>query len=84
RDRARYTPLPAGPLPASLLALLRRLETADGDSERAIHDCLVELGETAWAAPLHASLACVRSFDFDAARRLFPDHGTTHILDERS
>ncbi|MEF8714399.1 MAG: ATP-binding protein [Accumulibacter sp.] len=81
---ALATPLPAGPFPASILALLRRLETADGDSERAIHDCLAELGETAWAAPLHASLACVRSFDFDAARRLFPDHETTHNLDERS
>ena len=78
------TSLPAGPLPASILALLRRFETADGDSERAIHECLAELGETAWAAPLHASLACVRSFDFDAARRLFPDHETTHTLDERS
>ncbi|MBL8407469.1 MAG: response regulator [Candidatus Accumulibacter sp.] len=81
---ALATPLPAGPLPASILALLRRLETADGNSERAIHDCLAELGKTAWAAPLHASLACVRNFDFDAARRLFPDHETTHNLDERS
>jgi CheY-like chemotaxis protein/signal transduction histidine kinase/HPt (histidine-containing phosphotransfer) domain-containing protein len=90
-DAADGTPLadlaappPAGPPPASILALLRLLETADGDSERAIHDCLAELGETAWSATLRATLARVRNFDFDAARRLFPDHETASNPDGTS
>jgi PAS domain S-box-containing protein len=73
-----------GPQPARISALLRLLETSDGDSAQAIENILPELQGTPWSPRLHSALERVRSFDFDGARRLFADDQTTGKAGSRS
>ncbi len=61
---------PAGPMPASVTALLRLLQDADGGSATAIASCLAELPDSDWEPLLQAARAQVQKFDFEAARQL--------------
>ncbi|MEF8770142.1 response regulator [Candidatus Accumulibacter contiguus] len=61
---------PAGPMPASVTALLRLLQDADGGSATAIESCLGELPDSDWEPLLQAARAQVQKFDFEAARQL--------------
>lgn len=61
---------PAGPMPASVAALLRLLQDADGGSATAIESCLAELPDNDWEPLLQAARAEVQKFDFEAARQL--------------
>lgn len=75
---AQATPVAAatrtgGPLPPSIAALLELLAAADGGSAAAIEAALAELPNTHWSSLLQAALLRVRSFDFEAARRILAD-----------
>ncbi len=61
---------PAGPMPASVAALLRLLQDADGGSATAIANCLAELPNSDWEPLLQAARAAVQKFDFEAARQV--------------
>lgn len=57
-------------MPASVAALLRLLQDADGGSATAIANCLAELPNSDWEPLLQAARAAVQKFDFEAARQV--------------
>jgi len=67
---------PTGPMPQSIVQVIVMLECADGGSAEAIEHCLSELKDSNWAPRLLQALAHVRSFDFDAARKLLAADGS--------
>jgi two-component system sensor histidine kinase/response regulator len=62
--------LPLGEPPDSIIRLIARLKTGDGDCDSFVTDCLAELSKTSWVPLLLKARTLVQNFDFAAASSL--------------